>query len=48
MALAWISVSWFFVAFSGVHLGGAGGRRQFQIGLFAGTPKGLTCNIILF
>jgi hypothetical protein len=41
MALAWISVCWFSVASSGVHLGGAGGQRRFQIGLFAGTPKDL-------
>jgi hypothetical protein len=46
MALAWILVCWFSIAFSGVHLGGAGGRRQFQIGLFTGTPKDLL--VILF
>jgi hypothetical protein len=46
MALVWILVCWFSVAFSCVHLGGAGGRRQFQIGLFAGTPKDLL--VILF
>ena len=41
MALAWISVCWFSVSFSGVHHDGAGGRRRFQIWLYAGTPEDL-------
>jgi hypothetical protein len=48
MALAWISVCWFSVAFYGVYLGGAGRRRQFQIGFFCRDPNGLACIIILF